>query len=276
MIVIESGGTKSTWANLDKDSSQAKFIETVGLHPREIDARKKRELSEFLRSNKQLSTDSQVFFYGAGCENPKGKDTIKELFNSHGFNNVHVDTDLKGACLALLGNQPGFIGILGTGAVAAQFDGQKIIKQTSGLGYIIGDEGSGFDIGKRLLNGYFNDDLPEYINEDIQKFFLPETDIIHRVYQPDGRKVIASLTQIAKKHSNEKEVSSILDSAFRSYYDTALKRMPNISAISFVGSVAYHFENELKSALSNYHIVVKNVFQSAINPLFQHHLENTN
>lgn len=276
MIVIESGGTKSTWAYMDKTSSSAKFIETVGLHPREIDSKKKQELDAFLNSNKELLNNSEVYFYGAGCEKSKGKDTIIELFNSLGYNIVHVDTDLKGACLALLGNRPGFIGILGTGAVAAEFDGQNIIKQTSGLGYIIGDEGSGFDIGKRLLNSYFNDELPKFINEDIEKSFLPETDILHRIYKPDGRRVIASLTHIAKKYSNEKEVSRILKSAFRSYFDTALKKLPNISEIGFVGSVAYHFENELEDTLSMHNIAITKVFQSAINPLFHYHLETSN
>jgi len=273
MIVIESGGTKSTWAYMDQKSASAKFIETVGLHPREINSGKKQELKEFLKLNKHLSTYCEVYFYGAGCEKTKGKDTIKKLFSSFGFKNVHVDTDLKGACFALLGNQPGFIGILGTGAVAAQFDGKQIIRQTSGLGFIIGDEGSGFDIGKRLLNAYFNDELTQTVNEDIERYFLPETDIIHRIYKPDGRKVIASLTHIVKKYAHEKEVSNILDSAFESYYNTALKKMPNISEIGFVGSVAFHFKDELKNTLSKHNITIKNVFQSAIQPLFQYHFQ---
>lgn len=275
MIVIESGGTKSTWAYLDKEGSSVKFIETVGLHPREIDSKKKEELDAFLNSNKDLERSSQIYFYGAGCEKQKGKETIQEIFNSKGFSKVSVDTDLKGACFALLGSEPGFVGILGTGAVAAQFDGRDIIKKTSGLGHLIGDEGSGFDIGKRLLNAYFNGELPAYINKDIEDYFFPEKDIIHRIYQSDGRKVIADLTHIVKRYSNEKVIQNILDSAFRSYYNTALKQLPNISEISLVGSIAYHFENEIKRTLSRHHIAVQKILQSAIKSLFQYHLEQT-
>jgi N-acetylglucosamine kinase-like BadF-type ATPase len=271
MIVIESGGTKSTWAYFDEVSSSVKLIETVGLHPREIDSNKTELIGELLKSNSNFQTTSQVYFYGAGCENQKGKDTIEKLFNSHGFSKVSVETDLKGACLALLGNQPGFTGILGTGAVAAQFDGKTIIKQTSGLGHLLGDEGSGFDIGKRLLNAYFSQDLPQNISNEIESFFSPEKDIIHRVYKPDGRMVIASLTHIVKKHSSEKVIQTILESAFTDYYNTALKKFSNISDINFIGSIAYHFENELISTLLKYNISVQKVHQTAIKPLFKYH-----
>lgn len=274
MIVIESGGTKSTWAYKANNSSSAKFIETIGLHPREIDLEKTQALSDFLNSNKDLTSNSQVYFYGAGCEKQKGKETIRALFSSLGFDHISVETDLKGACFALLGNHPGYIGILGTGAVAAQFDGQNIVKQTSGLGHIIGDEGSGFDIGKRLLNAYFNDELPLEINNKVEEYFLPETDIIHRIYKSDGRKVIAGLTYIVKNYTNEISIKKILDSAFSDFYNSALKRFPDISEINFVGSVAYHFDNELKNALSLHNIIVKNIHQSAINPLFNYHLKH--
>lgn len=274
MIVIESGGTKSTWAFLDKVSSEVKFMETVGLHPRELDSEKNKILTTFLNTNNCFPDNPKVYFYGAGCENQKGKEIIKELFNAHGFQNISIDTDLKGACLALLGNNPGYIGILGTGAVAAQFDGEKIIKKTSGLGHIMGDEGSGFDIGKRLLNAYFNEGLPTNLNNEIEAYFLPETDIIHRIYKSDGRKIIAGLTYLAKKYSNEKEIRTILESAFNSYYTSALKQLPKIKEISFVGSVAYHFENELKRALLKYNISIQDIHKSAINPLFHYHLEH--
>lgn len=273
MIVIESGGTKSTWAYLDENSSTIKLVETVGLHPREINSEKDQVLKEFLNINSALQTNSHVYFYGAGCEKIKGKQTITQLFNAHGFKNISVETDLKGACLALLGNQPGFVGILGTGAVAAQFDGENIIRQTSGLGHLLGDEGSGFDIGKRLLNAYFNQKLPKKINETIEALFSPEKDIIHRVYMPDGRKLIASLTQVAKMYLNEKVIQAIIEAAFNDYCITALKQFPNISEINFIGSIAYHFENELTNVLSERKISIRKIHQSAIKPLYHYHLE---
>ena len=273
MIVVESGGTKSAWAYLSEDGSNIEVIETVGLHPREINSDKEQIIRDFLKTNSTLQNNSQVYFYGAGCEKIKGKQTISNLFNTLGFENISVDTDLKGACFSLLGNQPGYVGILGTGAVAAQFDGENILRQTSGLGHLLGDEGSGFDIGKRLLNAYFNQKLPEKINEEIESLFSPEKDIIHRVYMPDGRKLIASLTQIVKKHIDQETISSIIDSAFNDYYNTALKQFPNISEINFIGSIAYHFENELTNVLSRQNIAVGKIHQSAIKPLYQYHLE---
>ncbi len=52
-------------------------------------------------------------------------------------------TALAGASMA----QPGVVVIAGTGAVAYGEDGQGASAKTSGWGYIMGDEGSGYDIG---------------------------------------------------------------------------------------------------------------------------------
>ena len=125
-----------------------------------------------------------------------------------------------------------------------------------------------------MLNAYFNKDLPKNINEEIEGLFSPEKDILHRIYKPDGRKVVASLTHIVKKYNSDTVISTILDSAISDYYSTALKKFSDISEISFIGSIAYHFEYELTSVLSRHNIAVKTIHQSAIKPLFQYHQEH--
>lgn len=276
MIVIESGGSKSSWAFYDKKSSSTKYLETVGLHPLEVDSKKIYLLSEFLKTNNIKAFDSKVYFYGAGCEKQKGKQTIKHLLSEFGFKKVSVETDLKGACLAHYGNKSGIVGILGTGAVVAQFNGKSIVKKTSGLGHLLGDEGSGFDLGKRLLNAYFYERLPANIKYDVEDYFLPETDIIHRINQSDGRKIIAGLTKVMHNHINHKIIQSLIKDAFLSFYETAIATIPNSSKIALTGSIAYYFEKEIINTLKQRNITVTQIHKSAIKPLFQYHLENTN
>lgn len=56
-----------------------------------------------------------------------------------------------GAARALCGRE-GMTCNLGTGSFACYYDGKKIAKSSPGIGYILGDEGSGAYLGKKSFN----------------------------------------------------------------------------------------------------------------------------
>jgi N-acetylglucosamine kinase-like BadF-type ATPase len=245
MIVIESGGTKSTWVfETESDEIQAK--ETVGLHPQELSVDKENVIRSLINDNNLKS--ETVYFYGAGCESPEAKVKITLFLEDLGLNVIQVQTDIYAACLAQLGNKKGVVGIIGTGAVAAKFDGEKVVQQTSGLGYLLGDEGSGYDIGKRLLQAYFKGELSLGIKESIEAYFHHKS-ILHRIHEPDGRMCIAGLTKIVRQFSSEQSVKQILAAAFSDFCESALNPFHTNSLIHFVGSVAYFFKDELAEAI---------------------------
>src|SRR5690554_3779618 len=196
MIVIESGGTKSTWVCHVKNESP-KTILSVGLHPREISPSKEEVIQELVNEHKLAGRE--VYFYGAGCESPEAKFVITEFLEKLGLEVKQVETDIYAACIAHLGNKPGVVGIVGTGAVAAEFDGRRVVRITSGLGYMLGDAGSRFHIGKRLLQPYFNHTPSQEANSPTQAYLEHKT-TSHRVYAPDGRMVVARLTRIVAEH----------------------------------------------------------------------------
>jgi len=245
MVVIESGGTKSTWVFHDI-SGQQKSITTVGLHPRELSSEKATLIASLI-SEHQLGNKS-VYFFGAGCESTEAKAEITDFLKNFELQVKQVETDVYAACIAHLGNREGVVGILGTGAVAAQFDGQKIIRQTSGLGYMLGDEGSGFDIGKRMLQAYFRNNLTPELNQAIKDYFSGKS-ILHRIYAPDGRKIVAGLTKIAFKYRELVEVQKVLSEAFADFYHTAIQPLGNIKKVFMIGSVAFFFQEELSKSL---------------------------
>ena len=61
-----------------------------------------------------------------------------------GFQHVRVYSDLLGACHSVLGKNQGTVAILGTGSVVCHFNGNEITEIQGGLGYLLGDEGSGY------------------------------------------------------------------------------------------------------------------------------------
>ena len=59
------------------------------------------------------------------------------------------------AARALWFDEPGIVAILGTGSNSCVYDGINIIEAVPSLGYILGDEGSGAYLGKKLLQYYY-------------------------------------------------------------------------------------------------------------------------
>ena len=86
-------------------------------------------------------------------------------------NNIIVNHDMLGAVRALCGTEPGIACILGTGSNAVYFDGKKLIKNRESLGFILGDEGSGANIGKKMLTDFLYNRVPtalkEYIRDEL-------------------------------------------------------------------------------------------------------------
>lgn len=245
MIVIESGGTKSTWV-FRGISESIQSITTVGLHPRELSPSKYKEILKLIQENHFDRED--VYFFGAGCESQEAKNDIFQFFKGLSLKIILVETDIYAACIAHLGHKSGAVGILGTGAIAAKFDGENVIKKTSGLGYLIGDEGSGFDIGKRLLQKYFKNQLSDEIKMKVDDYFSPHS-ILHRIYAEDGRFMVAGLTQLVYEYRNEPIIEQILGDAFSDYCLTALKPLKINRPVHFIGSIAYFFKKELKESL---------------------------
>ena len=110
-----------------------------------------------------------MHFYGAACRRAQKAEVIaaamRQLFPNA---KAHVTEDLLAAARALLGREPGFAAILGTGTNSCLYDGEKITYNVDSLGYFLGDEGSGSYIGKRLLRDYLRGLLPDGLQEVFQ------------------------------------------------------------------------------------------------------------
>ena len=73
-----------------------------------------------------------------------------------------------GAAKALCGNEKGVACILGTGSNSCYYNGKTIVKNSPGLGFILGDEGSGAYLGKKVVQYYlyntYDPDLMDRFN----------------------------------------------------------------------------------------------------------------
>ena len=97
-----------------------------------------------------------------------------------------VDTDIVGAARALMSGHEGIVCILGTGANSCLWDGERIVRQTPALGYILGDEGSGAVLGRMLINALYKGGLPESIKKVLNLkrpifYFIMKNFLFHNI-----------------------------------------------------------------------------------------------
>src|SRR5690242_9717901 len=182
-LIADSGATKTEWCLLGGSRNKTiltQGISTYFLTPKEIADLLVKEL----KSNLKVPID-EIHFYGTGLLDPANKKimtrVLKDIFPGV---KAHVNDDITAAAQALCGSQKGIACNLGTGTFSCYYDGRKIVKSRPGPGYVLGDEGSGAYLGKKVLQYY----LYEIFDEDLQycfdkKYNTNRAEILQNVYK---------------------------------------------------------------------------------------------
>lgn len=273
-IIIDSGGTSSDWAIIDSSGKVKRFY-SVGMNPvtADIDTIVKDVLSKH-----KLDQIDKIYMYGAGCSTPELKQKVRSGLSSiTDSEHISIETDLLGAANAMCGKNAGVISILGTGSNTAVFDGQKFTKSINSGGFLLGDEGSGYIIGKDLIIKYlrkeFNDSEMSILRNHIQ---LENTDLINRVYLADRpNHVIASYAEALGKLSSDSR-ERILIPIFKDFIDKRLLPYGKDLQLGlfFCGSIAFHYQKELSLALNSVNLQLRKIIPKPIEALINFHKEN--
>jgi len=184
ILLADSGSTKTAWKLISKTGS-VKDLKTSGINPF---FRTEENIFQELETQLLPETSSdvdQIYFYGAGIINPEKGDIIRGALSRIYTNaTIEIHSDVLGAARALFGNQSGIACILGTGSNACLFDGEKITGGVSPLGFILGDEGSGAVMGRKLLGDYFKEVMPAYLRVAFsEQYKLTREEALNRVYR---------------------------------------------------------------------------------------------
>lgn len=251
-IVADSGSTKTAW-RLVSTKGNILAVETTGINPYYQD---KNTIADFLRNNlsKYLSDEiSGIYFYGAGCTGAKEDIVRKAISEAMPASVIEVGSDLLGAARALCGNEPGIVCILGTGSNSCYYDGEKIMKNIPPLGFILGDEGSGAALGKKLIADYLKDVMPESVRALFEmEYSLTASEVLDKVYRSEfPNRYLSQFTPFLSKNISHSYCEELVLSEFQGFLSrnvlsyTESRELP----VSFTGSVAYYFESQLKTVL---------------------------
>ena len=216
--------------------------------------------------------------FRSGCSFIEKKEIVRCAFKKHFVNaDIYVESDLLGACRALFGNSRGVACILGTGSNSCLYDGEKIVKNISPLGFILGDEGSGAVLGKNLVADCLKNQLPtKLIEKFYTRFKTTHVEVMENVYKKSfPNRYLASLTPFLSENIKEKEIRTLVKSNFESFFERNISQYKlTTESVSFVGSIAYYFEDILQEVAKAKGLTIALVDRKPIERLLKYHIEN--
>lgn len=270
MILIgEAGGTKSDWRLIDGDMvnsfSGSAFNALTG---------NSEQLLNTLKTLTDFSKVTKVYFYAAGML-PSQKEIHMPVFA--GFFSgaaIKLETDVLGAAKALFQRKRGVVGILGTGSACCTFDGECLIGRVPSLGYILGDEGGGFYLGRRWTRLYLRQQVPV----DLNALFLRQYPDFHEAQVLEWTKDratlvsnLAGLTTFLKENEQHPFITHLIETAFLDYFKACAPSVNTGEPWGFTGSVAFHFQERLKICAQRLDIRIEQIISSAIEGLTHYH-----
>lgn len=278
MILIADGGsTKTTWCLVDAHTTRS-FFHTEGYNPEFIStAGIIASLQQSLPATVVTDAIAEVHYYGASVVTPLQVATVADAMQAvFRQARVFVGHDLLAAARALLGRQPGFAAILGTGTNSCVYDGEHIAHNVDSLGYFLGDEGSGAFIGKALLRDYLRGDMPASLAAEFRATYgLDRNAIFDRLYnQPFPNRFIASFAKFANDHNQEHYCQQLVAEAFDLFFRNIIAKYPAYQSHTFncVGSVGYNFRDALTQVATAHGMTVGKIISSPIDDLVSYHL----
>src|ERR1700739_138053 len=268
MIIIADGGsTKTNWCLVTEESKKV-YFNTEGYNPYfSSTAYIVQSLMENLPTDLEKSAITEVNYYGAGCSTDDMRNIVAEAMKAVFTKaRVYIGHDLLAAARALLGTNEGFAAILGTGTNTCIYNGKEVTHNIDSGAYILGDEGSGCYIGKKLLVDYLRGYMPEPVRKLFwETFKLTPDDVNEQVYtQPRANRFCASFSKFVYDNPVNIEYSRNL-----------VTHYPNYQKYTFncIGSVGYNFRNVLEEVVTENGMVIGNIIRSPIDNLVKYHLE---
>ena len=218
----------------------------------------------------------EIRFFGAGCAGEEQSRMITGALGEQFANaDIHTGSDLLGAAIALCGDRPGIACILGTGSNSCYYDGNAIVAQVASGGYILGDEGGGSYIGKKLLAAFLRNELPAGWAEQLRtEYSLTPEDVLRKVYrEKEPNRFLASFVQFLSRHADEPYCRQLVGSAFGDFFSAHLSKYESLRTVPvhFTGSVAFHFLPVMKELLEKNGCILGQAVRQPVDGLIRYY-----
>jgi N-acetylglucosamine kinase-like BadF-type ATPase len=178
---------------------------------------------------------------------------------------------MTGACVAACGHSPGTVAILGTGSNAALYDGRTIIRKAITLGYMLGDEGSGSDIGRQLARAYFYGDMPVHLRSHLDPFFRNDRIAFLRTLYSSGapNQLLAECVKGIAELQEDPWINTLIRKCISGFISTHLTPLQPTGPVHLVGSIGYIFSGIVLDELVQAGYVPGTVIRDPVQLLFE-------
>jgi N-acetylglucosamine kinase-like BadF-type ATPase len=211
-IGIDGGGTKTTAALCDERghvlAQAVADSSNILSRPWEEVERTLRQLITDVSSRSGAEPDEieSVMFGLAGADRPQVQQLILTAFEYEFLDKMKIDNDAVSALFSGTWGRPGVVLIAGTGSIAFGLSGTGKRYRVGGWGYLLGDEGSGFDLGRQAVSAVLREFdgrgertmLTELL---LHHYSINSADeVIHRLYSsPNPRKELAEVSHLVEQ-----------------------------------------------------------------------------
>jgi glucosamine kinase len=274
-LIADSGSTKTEWCLL-KGNKKIIFT-SQGMSPYFINGVEMENIirQEVLPVLKRSPVD-ELFYYGTGCINAANVKMVKKVLkNCFPSTSLFVDTDVAGAAKALCGNEKGFACILGTGSSSCYYNGRRIVKNNPGLGFILGDEGSGAYLGKMVIQYYLYNTFDEDLRSRFDaKFVTNANEILNAVYkQALPNRYLASFAIFLAENRGHYMIENIIEDGLNDFFYTHIYKYSegwNLP-VHFTGGIAFGFKDVIVQMCNSYQLQPGNILKNPMEGLIKYH-----
>lgn len=275
LLIADSGSSKTDWCLISPDGEIRRY-QTTGINPF---IRTEEECIHILNRElpiEQTQDISEVIFYGAGIKNREKAEFVSSILRRH-FEQAQVSShsDLLGAARALCEDDEGVVGILGTGSNSCFYDGQHLSSHHPSLGYILGDEGSGTHMGKKVLRYYFYQTFdPELSVAFETKYGKDLVPILERIYRGSTpNQYLAGFAEFLAEHRGHYMIENIIEDCLVAFHENHILKYREAwqTPVHFIGSIAYEFQDKIKELHNEYGLTTGKIIKSPMEHLIGYH-----
>ena len=274
-LIADCGATKGEWCLINK--GKKKTIITQGISPYFLSTEQITNLlqKELKSKLKNIEID-EVYYYGTGCANPANAKSVKKAI-SKVFTGAKVEAthDLMAAARALCGREKGVACILGTGSNSCYYDGKKIVKNSPGLGYVLGDEGSGAYLGRKVIQYYLYGTFDYELRGRFDLTYTTNAaEILENVYKkPLPNRYLAGFAKFLAENRGHYMIENIIEDGLNDFFFNHLCKYRETwtMPIHFAGSIAFGFKDVVQQLCNSYEFELGKVRKNPMEGLVAYH-----
>lgn len=275
IIIADAGGTKSDWVMLYSSTVSPIFFKGDSLNILQLTTE---DIEHRLAHVPFADQPAEIYFYGAGCATSQLCDDMRRHLAQRwpAAHHIEVASDLIAAGRALFGRSDGLACILGTGSNSGLFAGGCLKQRVPSLGFILGDEGSGASLGKRLISDFLKGILsPDLSRRFKYEYGLNLDTVLKRVYRAEAPAAfLATVVPFLARNITDPQIADMITSEFDRFFERNV-RLYNLSAdtyIGFTGGIASTFNTALCESASRHGYSIVRILSTPLQGLIDYHI----